>query len=86
MKKISQLFLLLLILICTSNYVKVHNSDLNAAEKQRSVGDSNSLSYDISIENNIVELNNEICVTFKLSENNNNCDVSVISTSFVPQD
>ncbi len=86
MKKISQLILLLLILICTSNYVKVHNPDLNAAEKQRSVGDSNSLSYEISIENNIVELNNEICVTFKLSENNNNCDVSVISTSFVPQD
>lgn len=83
MKKAFTLFLLMFALFPLFNgesYVSAKEYN----EKYYSVNASNSLAYDVVIEDPIVEYNNEIYISFVLNNESTNYAVSLINASFMP--
>lgn len=83
MKKVFILFLMMLSLVPFIND-KIDVSAKENSLKHSSVNNSNALSYDVIIEDKIVNFNSEIYISFVLNDEATNYAVSLINASFIP--
>ena len=83
MKKVFILFLMMLSLVPFLNE-KIDVSAKENSLKHSSVNSSNALSYDVIIEDKIVNFNSEIYISFVLNDEATNYAVSLINASFIP--
>ena len=85
MKKIFSLFLCLLMAILVLPFnAKSYTTAEKNDEKYCNTNSNNSLNYDIIIEDNIVEYNDEIHINFVVNNTSVNYEVSLINYSFTP--